>query len=156
MPVGDATSDRLVATVPSGPAANAAWAAGIVEVTLESGINDPPRLSNTVALAVAPTIERITPASPIALNAGTATITVTMVPVVRPEQRVSLLIDGSETVAPPRAAQIGTITFVVKGAVAVTDALVQVRVDGVDSMPFRRTGTPPIVEFDRAQMVTFV
>jgi hypothetical protein len=29
-----------------------------------------------------------------------------------------------------------------------------VRVDGIDSMPFRRTGTPPVIEFDPAQMVT--
>jgi Pvc16 N-terminal domain len=155
IPDADAMPDRLVATIPSGLAANAAWAAGIVEVTLESGANAPPRLSNTVPLALAPTIQNVAPAGPIARDAsGNASITVTMVPDVRSEQRVSLLLNGSETMAPPRAAPTGTITFVVERAEPVQNARVQVRVDGVDSMPFRRTGTPPVIEFDPAQMVT--
>ena len=155
IPDADAMPDRLVATIPSGPAANIAWAAGIVEVTLESGTNDPPRLSNTVSLALAPTIQAISP-SPIMRDANdNAIITVTMVPAVRPEQRVSLLLDGRETVAAPRAATTGTITFAVEHAAA-GNVRVQVRVDGVDSMPFRRTGTPPVIEFDPAQMVTIV
>jgi hypothetical protein len=107
-------------------------------------------------LAIAPTIETLTP-SPIARNSsGEARITVTMVPEVRPDQRVSLLLNGRETVAPSRATKTGTITFVVEQADAVQNARVQLRVDGVDSMPFRRTGTPPVIEFDPAQMVTIV
>ena len=159
IPDGDATSDRLVATIPSNQAAITGWAAGIVEVTLASGgsATQPPRLSNTVPLAIAPTISIASP-SPITRSgsSGNATITVTMVPEVRPDQRVSLLLDGRETVAPPRAAPTGTITFVIEGADPVQDARVQLRVDGVDSMPFRRSGAPPVISFDPAQMVTIV
>jgi hypothetical protein len=154
IPVADATPDRLVATIPSGAAASAAWAAGIVEVTFAAGgsVTNPSRISNTVPLAIAPTIT-IAP-NPIARDAsGSASITVTVVPEVRPEQRVSLLLDGIETLAPPRAVQTGTITFVVERAKP-QNARVQVRVDGVDSMPFRRAGMPPIIEFDPAQRVT--
>jgi hypothetical protein len=158
IPDADASHDRLVATIPSNATAIADWAAGIVEVTLASGgsATELPRLSNTVPLAIAPTIETLTP-SPIARNSsGEARITVTMVPEVRPDQRVSLLLNGRETVAPSRATKTGTITFVVEQADAVQNARVQLRVDGVDSMPFRRTGTPPVIEFDPAQMVTIV
>jgi hypothetical protein len=108
-----------------------------------------------VPLPIAPTIRTIAPANPIPRSgSGDATITVTVVPEVRPDQRVSLLLNGTETIAPTRAAQTGTITFVIERAEAVQDARLQVRVDGVDSMPFRRTGTPPIIEFDPAQLVT--
>jgi hypothetical protein len=152
----DATHDRLVATIPSDAAAIAGWAPGIVEVTLESGgsATQLPRLSNTVPLAIAPTIRSIT--SPVARNNGNASITVTIEPEVRPSQRVSLSVDGREAIAPPRATPSGTITFVVEGAAAVQNARVRLRVDGVDSMPFLRTGAPPVLTLDPAQTVTIV
>ncbi len=159
IPDADATHDRVVASIPLNAAAAVDWAAGIVEVTLASGgsATQLPRLSNTVPLAIAPTIQTITPASPIPRDAsGDATITITMVPEVRPDQRVSLLLNGRETLAPSRTARTGTVTFLIENADAVQDARVQLRVDGVDSMPFRRAGNPPVIEFDPAQMVTIV
>src|SRR5262249_4996686 len=63
LPDADAAPDRLVATIPSDAVAIGAWAAGVVEVTVESGgsANEPPRVSNTVPLALAVTLGPIAP-----------------------------------------------------------------------------------------------
>jgi hypothetical protein len=146
-------------TLPDTNAAATAWAPGIMELTavVAGTPGQDPRTSNTVAVPLAPAITSIAPASPVARAAnGSATLTVTCTPHVRPTQRASLLLAGTETVAEPFPNQTGTLTFVVADAPLVQNAVVRLRIDGADSMPFRRIAGLPEFEFDPAQQVTIV
>jgi hypothetical protein len=152
------TEREARATLPADAAAQTAWAAGILELTAIVGApNQEPRTSNTVAVPLAPVITSISPAGPLA-RAGDDSVTmhITCSPDVRSLQRVSLFVAGTETIAEPFANQTGTLTFIVRSAPAVTNAVVRLRVDGVDSTPFRRIAGQPGFEFDPAQQVTIV
>lgn len=145
-----------LANAPEDPGAFAKWVPGIYTVSLV--VNRPPRppwTSNEIAFGLAPTIT----VSPTTTPAGTITLTITCSPRINSQQRV-LLLFGSQQVAPQSMTNPAdttkptSLTFQVPG-VAASAALypVRLRVDGVDSMPFVATGSPPKFAFDPNQSV---
>jgi hypothetical protein len=87
---------------------------------------------------------------------GDVTLTITCDPQVRPTQRATLLIADREVAAQAHPTDTDTLQFTVDNAPVVTDALVRLRIDGVDSLPFTRQETPPPphLAFDDNQKVT--
>ena len=69
-------------------------------------------------------------------------------------QSAVLLLAGREIPAKALAGPSATLTFTVDNAPAVTDELVQVRVDGVASLPFRFDEATRRLVFDDAQRIT--
>jgi hypothetical protein len=76
----------------------------------------------------------------------------------REDQR-ALLLFGDRQVAPDSVttpadlAQPTTLTFKLT-AVAAGEYVVRLRVDGADSVPFQRTGNPPLLQFSQKVTVT--
>jgi hypothetical protein len=130
------------------------WAAGLYSVRAMVQRGDSLKTSNTVPMALAPRITQIQPANPIPGAGGNVALTVTCSPQVLPEQSAELLLVDRQVTADPHPAPTDTLAFVIENAPSVQDALVRVRVDGVESMPFVRTGSPLRLVFDDAQKVT--
>jgi hypothetical protein len=147
------SSHQLQVRLPSGSPAISDWLAGFYSVSLVTRLPDLPAwTSNEVALGLAPTITLS------ALNASVGdTVTITCTPRVRPEQRVLILFADQQLQVqsintPPDTTQPTTLTFQVP-PVAAGEYVVRLRVDGVDSLPFKRSGTPPHLLFDPNQKV---
>jgi hypothetical protein len=145
----------VAVTLPNDAAAQSAWAAGSVTVSLVVSRStdplNPTRITNELSFALAPRIVTRTPAT--ASSAAAFTETVTCSPEVRPEQRVSLLFGGSEIAANEHAAQTNTLDFnIVPTAALKGDQFLRLRVDGVDSLLVDYQHTP--LEFDPNQKVT--
>jgi hypothetical protein len=102
-----------------------------------------PRTSNALALAIGPEIGTPLPTSVARDGTGTATITLTCQPEVRPGQPASLLLGAREVFAEPFSAATSTLTFVVDAA-PVGEHLVRLRVNGIESAIINRTATPPV------------
>ena len=101
-------------------------------------MGEPDRISNEIAFSLAPTIV----IAPLQAAAGDLTLKVVSNPLVRPEQRVSLLFRDGEIVAPSRTAATSTLLFNLK-AVPRGEHVIRLRVDGVDSLPIDRGATAP-------------
>jgi hypothetical protein len=149
------TSDDPAAievTLPSGPAAEADWPAGVYTVTVElvRPSDTHPRESNVAALLLAP--EPVLPPSSISRAAGTGTVTVTLDvrPEVRPGQEVRLVLGGDSALADPIATSSSTLTFRL-GDVPSGPQWVRLTVDGVESLLVDRSAHPPA--FDSSQSV---
>ena len=115
------------------------------------------RTTNQAPLAFAARVTDIAPPSPVARDANNdATLTITCKPQVRPSQRAMLLVGDREVVAEAHAADTDTLQFVIRKATPMNAALVRLRIDGVDSLPFKRVDLPPPphMAFDDAQRVT--
>jgi Pvc16 N-terminal domain len=145
-----------LANAPEDPGALAKWVPGIYTVSLL--VNRPPLppwTSNEIAFELAPVIS----VSPASAAAGTVALTITCSPRIDPRQRVLLLVGGQQVVPqnlsnPADTTKPTSLTFQVPGMVASTAAYpVRLRVDGVDSMPFVATGSPPKFAFDPNQSV---
>jgi hypothetical protein len=102
-----------------------------------------PRTSNALALAIGPEIGTPLPTSVARDGTGTATITLTCQPEVRPGQPASLLLGAREVFVEPFSAATSTLTFVVDAA-PVGEHLVRLRVNGIESAIINRTATPPV------------
>lgn len=131
--------------------------AGTYQVTVAVTTGGQVRTTNALPLALAPRIDALNPA---ATMAGDFTLTVTCLPQVRPVQRLRLLFgaSGAELAPQPFAvpaspSAASTLNF---DLVDVPPGLhaVRLRVDGIDSILIRTTGTPPLPQFDPAQQVT--
>jgi hypothetical protein len=138
-------------------AAQTAWAPGIhaVSVLVKQGADL--RVTNQVPLSLAPKVGGIAPPNPVARDAaGDATLTFTCGPQVRPTQRAVLILGDREVEAQAHPTATATLTFTLTAAPVVTSALARLRVDGVESLPFKRVAVPPPprLEFDDAQKVT--
>jgi hypothetical protein len=148
---------QLRLAIPEDVAADTAWVAGLYSVDVivtQSGME---RVSNRQALALGPRISAIAPPNPVPRDpSGTATLTISCRPQVLPAQPALLQIADREIAAQEHSAATGNLVFAITDAPVVADALVRVRVDGVDSLPFvRRTQPPPPrLVFDDAQKVT--
>lgn len=170
-PEGSATEDEVIvpvfatgqaeelglrlADVADDPEALSRWHPGYYRVSLVQTRPDvPPVSSNALPLALAP---RITVA-PLAAAAGDLLLTLTCEPRIRAGQRV-LLIFGDRQIRPATIdnpadeTQPTQLEFTVEDAAAGA-YVVRLRVDGVDSIPVVRSGTPPVAAFDPAQTVT--
>jgi hypothetical protein len=156
VPPADRSASEIRIALVDDAAAETTWAPGLytVAVTVKGG--DTERTTNEVPLQFAARLTAIAPPSPIARDAGGGvTLTIACTPGVRPAQRAAVVLADREVPAQPHGTTT-TLTFVVDAAPAVTGAVVRLRVDGVDSLPFRREATPPPprLVFDDAQKVT--
>ncbi len=152
------TANDIVVDLPKvdAPLAQDKWAVGMYTARAITQRGDRERTSNALPLALAPRIRQIEPANPIPRTGGTATLTLTCSPQVLPKQNAALLLADREVAAQAHPTATDKLTFVVENAPVVTDALVRVRVDGIDSLPFTITGSPPQPVFDNNQRVTIV
>jgi hypothetical protein len=157
IPVTDRTATQINVIIPDDAAAQTEWAAGIYSVVLTVNNSTTERSTNQLPLALAPKISSIAPPNPISRDAaGNVTLTITCAPQVLPQQRAVLQLADREVAAQPHPVATATLQFVIENAPVVTDALVRLRVDGVDSLPFKREATPPPPRliFDDQQKVT--
>jgi hypothetical protein len=155
---GDATAEEIKVTIPSVPAtANTDWAAGFysVKVFIKKGGDDKVYSSNEMPITFSPEVTQIQPPNPIAPDGnGDVTLTITCKPEVRPEQSAVVLLADREVSAAAHNASTDQLTFVITGAPLVQDAVLRLRVDGVDSMPYERKDNPPRLVFADNQKVT--
>jgi hypothetical protein len=157
VPSADRSPDEVKITIPDDAAGDTAWAAGLYTVTVVATSGTTERTTNALPMSFAPRLRSIAPPSPVPRDgSGTATLTITCSPEVRPSQRVAILLADREVAAAPHPSDTGTLQFAVDNAPVVNDATVRLRVDGIDSLPFRRQETPPPprLVFDEAQRVT--
>ena len=156
VPSPGSSASALTVSFPNILAAMAAWIPGIYTVSLV--VRRPPLpswITNEIAFGLAPTISlNTTTASP-----GTVNLTLTCAPRIDSRQRVLLLFADQQIAPhtmtnPADTAKPTSLTFQVPGVVASpTPYPVRLRVDGVDSMPFVATGSPPKFSFDSNQSV---
>lgn len=140
--------------LPSGSPAIADFAPGMYTVSLVTSLPGMPTwLSNEVPFGLGATIT----VSPLVAPPGPLTLTVTCRPRLRSGQRALLLFGTRqeppatiETPADP--VEPSTLTFELDSVSSGT-YVVRLRVDGVDSNPVVRTGTPPTPSFDSNQQV---
>jgi hypothetical protein len=104
--------------------------------------------TNSLPLAIAPTITG-PPASPIVPDAnGNATVTITCAPFLRPGQEVALIIGGASAPASPFANPTNTPSFTFSSLASSSPTLpplpVRLRVDGIDSPIIDLTQSPPV------------
>ena len=125
------------------------WPAGIYTVAaVVERPGEPPRVSNEVPMALAPTIRTIG----VAVGGGVATFAVTCSPRAWKTQRISLVIGDREVAGEPIAVdKTDTLTFRAAG-LASGEYWVRLRVDGVDSILADRSASPPA--FIASQKVT--
>ncbi|MEO8368713.1 MAG: DUF4255 domain-containing protein [Candidatus Solibacter sp.] len=153
IPPADRTATQVITAIPTGPAADVAWPAGLYQVELALTTASGVRTSNRINFSLAPQITGIAPASPIA-GAGTdVTLTVSCSPQVLPGQLVSALFAGRDIPAEPHPLPVGSVDFVVRLAPVAGPELLRLRVEGVDCLPFIIAGTPPLPELDNSQKV---
>jgi hypothetical protein len=153
----DRTATEVRVALPNDVAAQTEWRAGPYTVSVIARDGGKTRITNTLPLLLAPRIKNITPASPIPRDGnGNVSILITASPVILRVQASSLLLADRETPAESRAADSDPLQFALSDAPVVTDTVVRVRVDGIDSIPFKRVDTPPPTrfEFDVNQRVT--
>lgn len=137
------------------------WAPGVYTVTAidrqQGGLFD--KISNSLPIALSPTIAAIEPGTTITRDdEGTAALTITCTPRVHPTQQAILLLAGKETVGEPDALNPDKIHFLFRQAPAVTNAIVRIRIDNIESQPYIRIDVPgpSRFEFDPNQKVTIL
>ena len=156
IPPADRSATEVRITLVDDVAAETTWAPGLYTVAVAVKRGDTDRTTNELPLQFAARVTAIAPANPIARDAGgDVTLAITCTPGVRPAQRATVVFADREVPAEPHGTTT-TLTFVVDDAPVVTGAVVRLRIDGVDSLPFRRQATPPPprLVFDDAQKVT--
>lgn len=157
VPASERSDKELKILLADDVAAQTDWAAGLYTVTIIVQTGDTERTTNQLPLSFASKINGITPPNPVARDAsGNVTLSLACGPVVRPAQRAALLIADREIASQAHPADTDTLQFIVENAPVVTDALVRLRIDGVDSLPFIRQAMPPPphLVFDDSQRVT--
>jgi hypothetical protein len=155
VPPKDRTATEVRVEVPNDVAAQTEWRAGPYTVSVIVRAGGKTHVTNTVPLLLAPRITNISPASPIPRDGnGKVALAITVSPKILPEQTATLLLADCEIPAGLSAAVTETLHFAVPDAPVVTDTVIRLRVDGVDSIPFELTGTPPRLQFVDSQKVT--
>lgn len=152
LPAADRTATEVRVAIPNDLAAQTEWRAGPYTVSIIVSSGGKKHVTNALPLLLAPRITNISPASPI--PSGNVTLTFTASPRVLLTQTATLLFTDQEIAAEPRTADTDPLQFEIPDAPVVTDAVVRLRVDGVDSIPFERTDTPPRFQFAVSQKVT--
>lgn len=150
------SATRVTCSLVDDVAAQTSWAPGLyaVSVVIERGGDI--RTTNQAPLAFAPRVTAIAPPNPVVRDAsGDATLTINCSPQVLPSQRAALLVVDRDVAAEPHPANATSLQFVIRNAPAATAAIVRLRVEGVDSLPFRRVDVPPPphMTFDPAQRI---
>jgi hypothetical protein len=158
----DPTGTRLSFTLPNDTGAQSSFAAGkwslIVHLTPAGESN--PRETNPIPLVLAP-VPVIAADAGLGLPAvhivrgGTparVTVTIRSRPQVRLEQHATLMLDGLEADALPRAAASAPLVFEFPNSVSAGSHWLRLAVDGTDSVFVDGSGPAPV--FDATQQVT--
>jgi hypothetical protein len=153
VPDSDRDATELRFTLPDDAGAQDNWAAGIYASVAKVRRGDHEQTSNMLPVVLAPRVTSVQP-NPAPGAGGLVTLTVTCRPKVLAAQSAILLLADREVVAQERAGPSDTLTFDIASAPAVNDALVRVRVDGVDSQPFAYDDATGSFAFDAQQRVT--
>lgn len=135
-------SDQVRFTIPA--ARSADFPAGIYRLSVEllpTGATSR-RRTNHMPVVVRPFVVGL-PITVARDGAGTASLSLTVRPHVRPGQRVSLFLGALEVAPNAFAAATDTLAFVVPNA-PVGNHLARLRVDGINSEIVDRTATPPV------------
>lgn len=156
LPVAAADRDvrKLAVTPPDDAPAQTTWAAGIYTVTARMQRGTTTQDSNVVPIALAPHVTAIQPNPAARDGIGAVSLRVTCRPQVQPAQSAALLLADREIQAQPLGAPGDTLSFDIDNAPVLTDALIRLRVDGVDSMPFRYDEPTRGFVFDDQQRIT--
>lgn len=101
-----------------------------------------PRESNRLAMTIAPEITGL-PISVARDGTGTASFSINFRPVLRPGQKVALVLGQQEYSPQSFVAPVSTLSFVIPNA-PVGNHLARLRVDGIDSPIIDRSATPPV------------
>jgi hypothetical protein len=135
-----------------------AWAAGFYTVNLDIALpNGQSWPTNRLGIAVSPLIT----VAPLNAAPGTVNLTVTCTPRITSDQQqrdaVTLIFGSTEVTpasitTPADVTQPTTLTFSIPSVVA-GKYPVRLRVDGIDSLPVRYGGTPPVLSIDTNQQV---
>jgi Pvc16 N-terminal domain len=140
LPASGGNASELEFIIPANRAAD--FPAGIYKVAalVKLPTDAEPRLSNQMALIVAPHVDNL----PQVINSGggTANITLNFVPEVREGQSVRLVLGAAEFAPQPFAAPIATLNFQIPNA-PLGDHLARLRIDGIDSPIIDAGKTPP-------------
>lgn len=155
VPAADRTATEVRVPIPNDAAAQTEWRAGPYTVSIIVSDGGRTHVTNALPMLLAPRINNITPPNPIGRDAsGNVALTLTGGPRILATQTAALLLIDREIAVEPRTADTDPLQFVVTNAPVVTDAVVRFRVDGVDSIPFERTGGPARFQFAASQKVT--
>lgn len=152
--VEDRDVRKLAVALPDDAPAQAAWAAGIYTVTASLQRGATVQSSNVVPIALAPHVTAIQPNPAARDGNGAVSLQLTCRPQVLPAQSAALLLADREVQAQALAAPSDTLTFDIDNAPVLSDAPVRLRVDGVDSMPFRYDEPTRGFVFDDQQRIT--
>jgi hypothetical protein len=124
-------------------ATSAHWIPGLYTVSV---VMQPPdadaQTTNEVPVALAPQLVSAAVGAAGRTADGTVTLSISCQPAIAPQQRVSLLIGDREVAAPPRTARTHTLEFAIPHAPR-GEALLRLRVDGIDSLLVDRSVSPP-------------
>lgn len=145
---------KLAVTLPDDAPAQGAWAAGIYTVTASLQRGSATQSSNVVPVALAPHVTAIQPNPAARGGDGAVSLQVTCRPQVLPAQSAVLLLADREIQAQALAAPSDTPTFHIDNAPVLDGALIRLRVDGVDSMPFKYDEPTRGFVFDDQQRIT--
>jgi uncharacterized protein DUF4255 len=157
VPPTDRSATEIRLTLVDDAAAQTAWAPGLFTISVVVQRGSTERTTNELPLQLAARVTALAPPNPIPRDgSGDVTLTVTCTPQVRAAQRAVVVVADREVMADPHAVSTGTLTFVLRDAPVVAGAIVRLRIDGVDSLPFKRQALPPPPRFvfDDAQKVT--
>jgi hypothetical protein len=140
LPVSGGNATRLEFTIPTTRAAD--FPAGIYRVSarIQPPGEPQPRLTNQIALVVAPTVTNLP--RPGSRVGGTANFPLDVVPELRAGQTVSLVLGGDEHAPLAVNAPTAQLAFAVANAPA-GDPLARLRIDGVDSPIINPEAAPP-------------
>lgn len=152
--VEDRDVRKLAVNLPDDAPAQAGWAAGIYSVTASMQRGATEQASNVVPIALAPHITAIQPNPAARDGSGAVSLQLTCRPQVLPAQSAALLLADREIQAQALGAPGDTLTFDIDNAPVLNGAPARLRVDGVDSMPFRYDEASRGFVFDEQQRIT--
>jgi hypothetical protein len=134
------TAIKLQFTIPAARAAD--FPAGVyrVHAQVQKPGEPGPRVTNDLALVVAPTISGL-PRS-VARVGGTASFTLNFVPTARKGQKVRLVLGGNDFAPQPFSADTASLSFEIPDAPA-GNHLARLRIDDIDSPIVNPAATPP-------------
>jgi hypothetical protein len=156
LPVAEEERDarKLALTLLDDAPAQAVWAAGVYTATVRIQHGTTTQDSNLVPIALAPHVTAIQPNPAARDGGGAVSLQVTCRPQVLPAQSVVMLLADREIPAQTLGAPSDTLTFEVDNAPVLADSLIRLRVEGVESLPFRYDETTRSFVFDDQQRIT--
>lgn len=153
VPSIDRDVNELRLTLADDATAQDNWAAGIYSVIATVRRSGAVQSSNVLPMVLAPRVTTIQPNLALG-GGGLVTLRVTCRPKVLVEQSATLLFADREVVAQARAIPTQTLTFDIEDAPALSNVLVRLRIDGIDSLPFAYDETTRGFAFDDQQRIT--